>query len=78
MASSKCPSCGSHSFEMVEKEPHHSNYKYMFIQCSSCGSVLGTTEFFNLGKLLKDQDKEIEDIKNKINYLISLVANLQR
>ena len=46
MAISTCPKCDSHYFEMKEAEPNGSKYKIMFIQCSSCGAVVGTTDYF--------------------------------
>lgn len=57
MARSSCPKCGGHRFEMSEFEPEHSRFKIMFIQCASCGTVVGVTDFHNipvlLGKLAK-------------------------
>lgn len=53
MASSTCVKCGSGSFQMVEKEPYGSRFKYMYHQCSSCGGVVGVTEYFNVGALMK-------------------------
>ncbi len=52
MALSTCPKCGGHSFEMVENTPSRSSYKIMFIQCASCGAVVGTQEYFNIGSLI--------------------------
>ena len=53
MAMSTCVKCGSHSFEMRENEPRDSNYKIMFIQCTSCGSVVGVMDYYNIGNLVK-------------------------
>jgi hypothetical protein len=53
MARSSCVKCGGNRFEMTEQEPSGSAYKYMFIQCSSCGGVAGVTEYFNVGVLLR-------------------------
>jgi predicted nucleic-acid-binding Zn-ribbon protein len=39
MATSTCIKCSGTSFEVKEQSPKHSNYKIMFIQCSSCGGV---------------------------------------
>jgi hypothetical protein len=38
---------------MVEKEPSGSRFKYMYHQCANCGGVVGVTEYFNVGALLK-------------------------
>lgn len=53
MAISKCPKCDSHSFEMKEAEPAGSKYKIMFIQCSLCGVVIGTTDYFDTASMLE-------------------------
>ena len=72
MARSKCPSCGNHTFELSENTPNHSEYKMYFIQCSSCGTVVGTTGYFNAGVLVKKLEEKIEDLEQKLNYLISV------
>jgi len=52
MATSTCSKCGSRSFELEEVVPAGSKFKIMFIQCSSCGCVVGTTDFYNTSSLL--------------------------
>jgi len=52
MAQSTCIKCGSTTFEIVEKEPNHSNFKYFFVQCAKCGGVVGVQEFYNAGSIL--------------------------
>ncbi|CNI33525.1 Uncharacterised protein [Yersinia frederiksenii] len=52
MALSRCPKCESTRFEMVEKEVANARFKIMFIQCSSCGTVVGTTDYENTPSLL--------------------------
>lgn len=52
MALSSCPKCDSHSFETVLHEPSGSRFKVQFIQCSRCGCVVGTAEYYNIGNLL--------------------------
>jgi translation initiation factor 2 beta subunit (eIF-2beta)/eIF-5 len=41
-------------FEVVEKEPTHSNFKLLFVQCSSCGAVVGVLDHYNIGSLIHD------------------------
>ena len=67
MAFSKCVSCGNGYFEVVEKEPRNSNFKVMFVQCSSCGGVVGVMDFYNIGTIVKNLEKEIENNKSAIN-----------
>lgn len=50
---SRCPKCGNTAFELVETPVKNAKYKYYFIQCSSCGCVVGTKEYFNVGALLQ-------------------------
>lgn len=52
MAMSTCPKCSSHRFEMAENEPSGARFKQMFIQCASCGAVVGVTTFHNIPTLL--------------------------
>ncbi len=50
MATSKCIKCDSTRFELVVKDGiSGSKYKFCFIQCASCGGVVGVTEYFNIG-----------------------------
>ncbi|MEK3873737.1 MULTISPECIES: hypothetical protein [unclassified Paenibacillus] len=49
MALSKCLGCGSTRFEMVENSPSSSAYRLMFVQCASCGGVVGVMDFYNIG-----------------------------
>jgi len=59
MAMSTCVKCGGHSFEIRENEPHDSRFKLMFVQCSSCGGVVGVIDFYNIGA-------ELQLIKKKL------------
>lgn len=49
MAVSKCPKCDHTSFEIKDVVPQGATYKYRFIQCASCGAVVGTLEHLPLG-----------------------------
>ena len=51
MATSSCIKCGSYSFELKEATPKGSGFKMYFIQCSSCGGVVGVTPFHNTSAL---------------------------
>lgn len=50
--SSNCPKCGYNSYEQATELPKNCNYKLSFIRCSSCGTVVGVTEYYNIGALL--------------------------
>jgi uncharacterized Zn finger protein len=60
MAASICPRCAGSFFEVVEKEPTHSNFKLLFVQCSSCGAVVGVLEHFNIGNLIHDLAEKLK------------------
>ena len=53
MAKSSCVKCGSGNFELQEHAPKGSNFKLMFIQCASCGGVVGVMDYFNIGHYVK-------------------------
>jgi hypothetical protein len=59
MAISTCTKCGGHLFEIRENEPRGSRFKLMFVQCSSCGGVVGVIDYYNIGA-------EIQEIKKKL------------
>lgn len=63
--SSKCPNqnCKKTSFELKTESVENSKYKFSFIRCRSCGTVVGTTEAHYVSelvvKLAKSLDKDI-------------------
>ena len=69
MASSKSsnPNCSGHSFEIKEFVPNKSKYPYWFVQCSSCGVVVGVIESKNLSAMLIDQNEAIQKIARALN-----------
>ena len=64
MARSKCSSCNTASFELViNSDVKGSAYPITFIQCSSCGSVVGVLEEKNSEWLLSQLRKKIESVE---------------
>ncbi|EEJ5117700.1 hypothetical protein CG651_001243 [Salmonella enterica] len=54
-----CVKCGSSQFEMVDDEKtKNSHVKLLFIQCASCGGVIGTLDY--------RQQRLIEAIAKKV------------
>ena len=53
MPQSKCPSCSGTRFETTVNEPRGSKVKVVFVQCAGCGTVVGTTDFYQMPRLLK-------------------------
>tara|TARA_Y100000588_G_scaffold247805_1_gene262288 strand:+ start:445 stop:639 length:195 start_codon:yes stop_codon:yes gene_type:complete len=51
--SSKCPKCERTSFELSIENVANAKFKISFIRCSSCGTVVGTNEYYSVGALVK-------------------------
>jgi uncharacterized Zn finger protein len=78
MATSSCPKCGQGSFEIATLKPAKSNFDLQFVQCSNCGSVVGTMTFFDAGILSKDNQKEIAVLKQKLDLIQAQIEQLSR
>jgi RNase P subunit RPR2 len=50
---SRCPKCESVNFEAVEAWISGASWPYMFIQCGSCGSVVGVLERHYIPNMLQ-------------------------
>ena len=59
MVMSTCTKCGGNSFEIVESEPSGTNFKYSYVQCSSCGGVIGVMDYYNIGEMLDKIHKKL-------------------
>jgi hypothetical protein len=59
MATSRCPKCASSSFELENFTPRNSEFKLSFVQCSSCGAVVGVLDYYNIGQLIHDLAKKL-------------------
>lgn len=53
MSFPNCPRCKTHFFQATEIEPMGSNFKLIAIHCNSCGAVVGITEYYSVGGLVK-------------------------
>ncbi|MDO9536433.1 MAG: hypothetical protein Q7J85_14160 [Bacillota bacterium] len=73
-----CPKCDNHSFEMVEAEPKNCRFKVMFVQCSSCGAVVGVMDFFNLSTLIHELNDKTETIDNKLEDIEYEIGKLKK
>jgi hypothetical protein len=38
--------------DVYERVPMNSDFKLNFVQCASCGGVVGVTDYFNIGGLI--------------------------
>ncbi len=59
--SSKCPNseCSSSTFESEIESPKNSNFKLQFIRCASCGTVVGTQDYYNIGFIVQKIAKKL-------------------
>lgn len=73
-----CPKCENQSFEMVEAEPKNWRFKVMFVQCSSCGTVVGVMDFFNLSTLIHELKDKTETIDDKLEEIEYEIGNLKK
>ncbi|GAB00760.1 hypothetical protein HWI77_11680 [Acinetobacter venetianus] len=80
MARSKCGSCGSSAFELVQQDRiKNSSFKLIFVQCSSCGVPVGVMDYHNIGNKLDGLEKRIKKIESTIgnvDYNVVAVAGL--
>lgn len=56
---SRCPKCDGSSFELAENSPKGGAYKLYFVQCSGCGVVVGTQEYYSVGALVMKLAKKL-------------------
>lgn len=53
MAASSCPKCEGTSFELKDADKiHGTKFAYSFIQCQSCGTVVGVSDRHHVPTLL--------------------------
>lgn len=78
MAESTCSKCGGHLFEIKVNEPHDARFKTMFIQCRSCGIPVGVQDYYNLGGLLKEQEKKLKQLESRLSGMQSALDGIVR
>ena len=77
MALSRCANCGFEYFETVKNKPHNSEVEITFVQCVSCGYVVGVVNEKDTGlitKLLEEKFSKAESIATTIDHNIRLMA----
>jgi predicted nucleic-acid-binding Zn-ribbon protein len=65
-----CVKCGNHSFKLELFEPTGGAYKLYAVACSSCGGVVGVTEFNNIGAMIERQNKVIRKIVDHLGVML--------
>jgi predicted nucleic-acid-binding Zn-ribbon protein len=68
-SSTKCSKCENRAFKLEEINVQGSNFKMFAVQCVSCSTPFGITEFYDNGALLKEQEKAIAGLEKKIDHL---------
>lgn len=75
-STSKCGNCGGTNFKVVTQEPAGSNYKVIFVQCSSCSTPVGVLDFFNTGSQLETQKQMIQDLSKKVVHIEGVLGQV--
>lgn len=78
MPYSTCPKCTSTSFEVKEAEPRNSSYKLIFVQCSSCGAVVGALPYYDAGVLAKDNQNSLSQLKQQVSQIEHSLSRLEQ
>ncbi|MCX7559798.1 hypothetical protein OS190_09480 [Sulfitobacter sp. F26204] len=73
-----CGHCGKTGTKAQEISPSGANFKQVAICCSSCSAILGVTGFFDVGAVVKVQEKKIDAMTHQIGDLTRAVEDLQR
>lgn len=74
----KCGKCEGASFRVQEISPTGAQFKLFTVQCSSCQTPIGVMDFYNIGQLLKDQEKVIADLGKKLANIESSINQISR
>ena len=61
MATSKCPKCEGTVFETATYTPAGSSLALTFVQCASCGSVLGAFRGPDIGAEMSRMKAQVEE-----------------
>ncbi|MFH1244620.1 MAG: hypothetical protein V1487_03600 [bacterium] len=72
-----CPKCGGYSYKVEEVEPNGSRFKLYFIQCSSCNTPVGVTEYFNGGAMLQQIEDKLANLSSNIEQMDYKVTQIQ-
>ena len=60
MADSTCVKCGNTEFEVREGTPSGTERTLLYVQCSSCGGVVGVVENDDLGTMMRQQNSALK------------------
>ena len=74
---SACPKCEQHFFEAIVAEPANSQFKMIFVQCRSCGTVVGTEPFINTHTTLSTIHSKLGELEQAVARIEARLAKLQ-
>lgn len=69
MAISKCVKCENSFFELKEVNVQGARFKLNFIQCTSCGGVVGVVPYYDPGVEAHQVNAKIDEIKTAISRI---------
>ncbi len=52
MALPSCPKCSNHLFQATQISVSGARFKYTVVNCTSCGTIVGMMDFYNIGNML--------------------------
>lgn len=73
---SQCGKCGNSTFRAQEQNVSGATFKLVFVQCSSCGTPVGVTTFFDPGIMLNQQKNTLQNLESKINRVDSMLQQV--
>ena len=68
MALSHCMKCGNYKFELADSHLKQHGSKVVFVQCSTCGCVVGALELRAAEKWLEEQEKQITPVHEQAKF----------
>jgi transcription elongation factor Elf1 len=60
MAHPSCPRCYCGAFELTEAKVKGAKYKLYFVQCGTCGAVVGTEPYLSVVSLVERLEKKVD------------------
>lgn len=75
----KCPKCEHQSFALTELNVQGSRYRMYAVECSNytCHAVVGVTEYYDSGSLIKEQEKKLADLASQVSRIQRSVSQME-
>lgn len=74
----KCVKCENTVFGIQEISPSGAQYKMYVVQCIVCQTPIGVTDYWNVGTLLKNQEKKMAELESQLSLIQSSVSQIAR